>query len=81
VLQPDGKMALVARCRSARLRSAAIARFERRTARSTGFGSGGQVLVPMPGCFALTQQADGKLMIVGDDQVGDVFYGTFARLL
>ena len=33
------------------------------------------------GCFNVSQQADGKLVIVGNDRVGDVFYGTFARLL
>ena len=33
------------------------------------------------GCFNASQQSDGKLVITGNDKVGDVNYGTFVRLL
>ena len=83
VLQPDGKIVLVgSRAPVGAIDQCGIARFNANGTLDTGFGTGGQVLVPVSvGCFNVSQQTDGKLVIVGNDKVGDVNYGTFIRLL
>ena len=82
VLQPDGKIVLVGTVTGGTANQCGIARFTANGTLDPDFGTGGQVLVPMSvGCFNVSQQSDGKLVIVGNDKVGDVTYGTFARLL
>jgi uncharacterized delta-60 repeat protein len=84
VLQPDGKIVLVGgvALSGGAVDQCGIARFDANGALDPGFGTGGRVLVPMSlGCFNANQQTDGKLVITGNDQVGDVTYGTFVRLL
>lgn len=80
-LQPDGKIALVGFVTFGASSACGVARFDSSGVLDTGFGTGGQVLVPMTGCFAVTQQPDGKLVMVGNESLGDVNYATFARLL
>ena len=81
-LQPDGKIVLVGIVTVGTANQCGVARFDASGALDSGFGTGGRVLVPMSvGCFSVSQQPDGKLVVVGNDKVGDVNYGTFARLL
>ncbi len=62
--------------RSARANQCGIARFDTDGVLDPGFGTGGRVLVGLSGgCFTVNQQSDGKLVVVGNDHVGDVSYG------
>ena len=84
VLQPDGKIVLVGGVNVGAIDSqCGVARFKANgTLDDANFGSGGQVLDPVTGgCFDVSRQTDGKLVIVANDHDGDVQYGTFLRLL
>ena len=71
------------RSRSARSSQCGVARFDANgDARRRVSARAGTCWCRCPsGCFNVNQQSDGKLVIVGNDQVGDVIYGTFVRLL
>jgi uncharacterized delta-60 repeat protein len=83
VLQPDGKIVLVGSVAAgATINQCGIARFNANGTLDNTFGTGGHALEPVTvGCFDVSLQTDGKLVIVANDQLGAVFYGTFLRLL
>jgi uncharacterized delta-60 repeat protein len=83
VLQPGGRIVLVGYVAvDATTFRCGIARFNANGTLDATFGTGGQVQEPVGiGCFDVSEQADGKLVLVANDQVADVSYGTILRLL
>ena len=82
LLQPDGKIVMVGFVAVGASNQCGIARFDTHGILDPGFGTGGRVQDPVSvGCFTVNQQSDGKLVIVAQDALGDLNFGTFIRLL
>jgi hypothetical protein len=81
-LEPDGHITMIGTAVFGAAQQCGVARFDANGVPDSGFGTSGLTLVDMnSACFTITQQADGKFVITGNDQVGDVQYASFARLL
>ena len=81
ILQPDGKIVMVGTV-AGTAQQCGITRHDANGTPDSSFGSGGQVLLPVSvGCFVVSQQSDGKIVIAGNNQVGGVSYGTLIRVL
>jgi uncharacterized delta-60 repeat protein len=82
LVQPDGKIVMVGTVGAGAATQCGVTRHEADGTPDLAFGSGGQLLLPVSvGCFDLTQQSDGKIVIIGSNRVGGVTYGTLIRLL
>ena len=83
-LLPDGKIVLVGSVAvdASGDNQCGIVRFDAGGSPDATFGSAGQLLVPLSvGCFNVTLQSDGKVVVTGGDVTGDVLFATFVTIL
>ncbi|WP_216320738.1 Calx-beta domain-containing protein [Deinococcus aestuarii] len=73
-LQPDGKIVVVGYTRVGLPFSFALARYNADGSPDPSFGAGGKVTTGVSGrAFAVALQPDGKIVVAGDDTVGEDF--------